>query len=199
MKKLAIVGMEESQEITKALRAEGVEAYSCDLQECSGGHPEWHIVGDIFEVVKSREWDLGIFHPVCTYLAVSNNAAMANGCSKYTAEEGRLLRTQAIEDFMKCTAFANVKKSAIENPIGIMSTIYRKPNQLIQPWMYGHGETKATCLWLRGLPRLNGFNVVEGREQRLHRLPPSPDRAKLRSKTYPGIAFQIAKQWAPYI
>lgn len=189
-----IVGMEESQEVCKAFRSRGHNAFSCDLQDCSGGHPEWHIRGNIFDVIDDPKWDLGIFHPVCTYLTVSNNGSMANGCSKYTAEEGKLLRAEAVDDFMRIVA-CKIPKWAIENPIGIMSTLYRPPNQIIQPWMYGHGETKATCLWLRRLPRLNGFNVVEGREQKVWEMPPSEERTMLRSKTFPGIAKAMAVQW----
>lgn len=189
-----IVGMEESQAIANAFRNAGIKAFSCDIQPCSGGHPEYHLQMDFFEAARLRKWKATVMHPVCTYLSVSNNNAMANGCAKYTAEEGRILRAKAIEDFYKCVDI-NIPLWVIENPIGIMSTLYRKPNQIIQPWMFGHGETKATCLWLRGLPRLNGFNVVEGRESRIHKMPPSEDRGKERSKTYPGIAEAMATQW----
>jgi hypothetical protein len=189
-----IIGCEESQEICKAFRAKGIETYSCDLQPCSGGRPEWHIQGDLFEVLKSRKWKMGIFHPPCTYLTVSNNGSMANGCSKYTAEEAKILRQGAIDFFMRCVN--SLDMWCIENPIGIMSTIYRKPNQTIQPYNYGHGETKATCLWLRRLPRLNGFNVVEGRENRIWKMTPSPERSKERSKTYTGMAQAMANQWS---
>lgn len=189
-----LVGCEESQAVCIAFREKGHEAYSCDLQECSGGHPEWHIVGDLMDVIKSTHWDLGILHPPCTYLTISNNNAMANGCAKYTAEEGMVLRQEAIDFFMKCVN-CGIHRYCIENPIGIMSTVYKIPTQIIQPYNFGHGETKATCLWLRRLPRLNGFNVVEEREQKIWKMSPGPERSKLRSKTYSGIAEAMAEQW----
>ena len=199
---LVLVGCEESQEVTKAFRDLGHEAYSCDLQECSGGHPEWHLQMDLFEAIKLKKWDFACFHPPCTYLTVSANkwykeqperkSGTLVGRERYKA------RLEAIDFFMKCVN-CGIDKWAIENPIGIMSTVYRKPNQVIQPWMYGHGETKATCLWLRGLPRLNGFDVVSGREQRLHKLPPSKNRAKERSKTFLGIANAMAGQWSKHL
>lgn len=129
---------EESQEVCKAFRKRGHEAYSIDIQDCSGGHPEWHLKMDVKDAIKCKKWDFGGFHPVCTYLTVSNNGAMENGCSKYTADEGKVLRQKGIDDFMMCVN-SGIPKWYIENPIGIMSTIYRKPNQVIQPWMYGHG------------------------------------------------------------
>jgi hypothetical protein len=189
-----LVGMEESQEICKAFRNRGHIAFSCDLQPCSGGHPEWHIQCNLFDIIDDPKWDMGIFHPVCTYLTVSNNNAMANGCSKYTAEQGRQYRKEAIADFMKIVN-CNIPKYAIENPIGIMSTEYKQPRQIIQPYNFGHGETKATCLWLRRLPRLNGFNVVPERVGRIWKMSPGPDRTKERSKTFPGIAYEMARQW----
>jgi len=192
-----LVACEESQVVCKAFRAKGHEAFSCDLQECSGGHPEWHINHDVMEVINEG-WDLMIAHPPCTYLTVSANkwynVTEPRESGALVGTDRKIAREEAVEFFMK---FVNcdIPRWCIENPIGIMSSRYRKPNQVIQPWMYGHGETKATCLWLRGLPRLNGFDVVEGREQRLHRLSPGPERAKLRSKTYEGIANAMANQW----
>lgn len=190
-----LIGMEESQAIANAFRDIGIKAFSCDYQQCSGGHPEYHLQMDFFEAAKLRKWKIIICHPTCTYLTVSNNNAMAHGCAKYTKKQGHKLRAQAIADFMKCTEI-DCQRWCIENPIGIMSTRYRKPNQTIQPFNFGHGETKATCLWLRGLPRLNGFNVVAGREQRIWKMSPGKDRTKERSKTYSGIAASMATQWA---
>lgn len=191
---LILVGCEESQAVTIAFRALGHEAYSCDLQDCSGGHPEWHLKRDVQEVLK-EPWDMIIAHPPCTYLTVSNNNAMTHGCKKYTAEEGQQLRKEGIDFFM---LFVNhsCKKKAIENPIGIMSSRYRKPDQIIHPWEFGHGETKATCLWLFGLPKLRPTNIVEGREQKVWKMSPGPERDKLRSKTYKGIAEAMAQQWS---
>jgi site-specific DNA-cytosine methylase len=180
-----LIACEESQAVCKEFRAKGHTAYSCDLLECSGGHPEWHIVHDAIEVM-GYGWDLVIAFPPCTDLAVS-------GARWFPEKVANGSQQLAIDFFM---AFAKYPgKIAIENPIGIMSTKYRKPDQIIQPWQFGHGETKATCLWLKGLPLLKPTNIVEGREQRIWRLPPSADRAKLRSKTFPGIAAAMAAQW----
>jgi hypothetical protein len=199
---IAIIGCEESQEICKALRELGVEAYSCDLQPCSGNHPEWHFQEDIFEILKRIKFDLGIFHPPCTYLTISANKWYKDQPKRKSGAlvgaERRRAREEAIEFFMKLMN-ADIPHIAIENPVGIMSTRFRKPDQTIQPWMFGHGETKATCLWLKGLPKLIPTNIVSGREQRLHKLPPTKDRAKLRSKTYEGIAKAIAKQFTDYL
>lgn len=197
-----LVACEESQEVCKAFRERGHEAYSADIQEPSGGHPEWHILGDVIPLIDgdckfttmdgteheiTGEWDLLIAHPPCTDLAVSG--------ARWFAEkraDGRQQRS--IEFFM---AFANAKcpRIAVENPVSIMSSVWRKPDQIIQPWMFGHGETKATCLWLIGLPLLKPTDVVDGREHRVWRLPPGPERAKARSKTFPGIAAAMAEQW----
>lgn len=194
-----IVGCEESQAVTIALRKLGHNAFSCDLLECSGGHPEWHLQMDVFEAIKSRKWDLLIGFPPCTYLTVSANKWYKDQPPRKSGAlvgaERRQAREKAVKFFMAMVN-ADIPMIAVENPIGIMSTRYRKPDQIIQPWMFGHGETKATCLWLKGLPQLTPTNVVEGREQRLHRLSPTPDRSKMRSKTYQGIAECMANTWA---
>lgn len=192
-----IVACEESQIVCKAFRAKGHRAFSCDLQDCSGGRPEWHIKDDIFNVIDS-DWDLMIAHPPCTYLTISANRWLKDQPERKSGALVGAERRKAVEEavsFFMRMANCNIPRWCIENPIGIMSKRFRKPNQVIQPWMYGHGETKATCLWLKGLPRLNGFDVVSGREQRLHRLSPGPDRAKERSKTFEGIAKAMADQW----
>jgi hypothetical protein len=182
-----LVGCEESQAVTIELRKLGHEAYSCDIDECSGGHSEWHLQMDLFEAISLKEWDMGIFFPPCTDLAVSGARWF-----KEKIADGR--QGRAITFFMKIVT-CGIPRIAIENPIGIMSSYYRKPDQIIQPWQFGHGETKATCLWLIGLPKLKPTNIVEGREQRIWKMPPGPQRAKLRSKTYSGIAEAMAKQW----
>lgn len=181
-----LVACEESQEVCKAFRARGHEAYSCDIQECSGGHPEWHLQVDALEMLK-LSWDLIIAHPPCTDLAVS-------GARWFPEKRADGRQAKSIEFFMTF-ANASAPRIAIENPIGIMSSIYRKPDQIIQPWQFGHGETKATCLWLKGLPPLKPTKIVGGREQHVWKMPPGPDRAKLRSKTFPGIARAMADQW----
>lgn len=180
-----LIACEESQAVTIELRKKGVEAYSCDILPCSGGHPEWHIQGDVLPMLK-EDWDLVIAFPPCTDLAVS-------GARWFPEKRANGSQQKAIEFFLQFTKLDC--KWAIENPIGIMSSHYRKPDQIIQPWQFGHGETKATCLWLNGLPPLVSTDIVEGREQRIWKLPPTEDRAKLRSKTFAGIAKAMADQW----
>lgn len=196
-----LVGCEESQEVTKALRELGFEAFSCDLQECSGGKPEWHLQMDVFEAIKLG-WDMAIFFPTCTYLTISANKWYKDQPPRKSGtlvgQERRDARIEAIDFFMRLYN-CEIPKVAIENPIGVMSSEFRKPDQVLQPWMFGHGETKATCLWLKGLPKLIPTNIVEGRVQRLHLLPKTKNRAKLRSKTYPGIAKAMAEQWGTFI
>jgi hypothetical protein len=192
-----LVTCEESQAVTKEFRKLGHEAYSCDILECSGGHPEWHIKGDVLPLLEQK-WDMIIAFPPCTYLTVSANKwykeqpERKSGTLVGKAREAA--REEAISFFMKFYN-ADCDRIAIENPIGVMSSRLRKPDQVIQPWMFGHGETKATCLWLKGLPKLIATDIVEGREQKLHYLSPSKDRAQLRSKTFPGIAKAMAEQW----
>lgn len=187
LQKKVLIACEESQAVTIQLRKLGVAAYSCDTQPCSGGHPEWHIQGDVIPLLE-QQWDMIIAFPPCTHLASSG--------ARWFPEkrlDGR--QQQAIDFFMKIV-HADCEKIAIENPIGIMSTKWRKPDQIIQPWQFGHGETKATCLWQQGLPKLEPTNIVAGREQRIWKMPPSSNREKLRSKTFPGIASAMAMQWS---
>lgn len=190
-----LMACEESQEVCKAFRERGHNAYSCDTEDCSGGHPEWHLQCDVREVLY-KDWDMIVAFPPCTHLAVSG--------AKHFAKKRELgLQQEAIEFFM---LFANhpCEKIAIENPISIMSTVWRKPDQIIQPYMFGHMERKGTCLWLKGLPLLaETSNVKEEMLKlpykeyaRIHSMPPSKDRAKLRSKTFPGIAKAMAEQWS---
>ena len=181
-----LVACEESQAVTKEFRRLGHEAYSCDIVPCSGGHPEWHLRQDVIPLL-SEAWDMIIAFPPCTDLAVSGARWF-----KEKQKDGRQQRS--IEFFLAFTR-TKCERVAIENPIGIMSSIYRKPDQIIQPWQFGHGETKATCLWLTGLQKLIPTDIVDGREQRIWKMPPSADRAALRSKTYPGIARAMASQW----
>lgn len=197
-----LIACEESQEVCKAFRELGHEAYSCDILECSGEHPEWHIQGDCLPLINGNctfitaegqqvtingIWDMILAFPPCTDLAISG--------ARYFAEKQEDGRQQASIDFFMKIANANCDKIAIENPVGIMSTKWRKPDQIIQPWQFGHGETKRTCLWLKGLMPLIPTNIVDGREQRIWKMPPSADRAKLRSKTFPGVAKAMAEQW----
>ncbi len=198
---LILICCEESQAITIAFRKAGHEAYSCDLQECSGGHPEWHLQMDALKAIKLKKWDLVIAHPPCTYLTISANRwykdQPARKSGVLVGAARRAARKEAVRFFMEFVG-ADVPRMAIENPIGIMSTEYRKPDQIIQPWQFGHGETKATCLWLKGLPLLVPTNIVEGREQNIWKMSPTKDpneRAKMRSKTYEGWADAMAEQW----
>ena len=181
-----LLACEESQAVCIEFRKLGHEAYSCDILPCSGGHPEWHIQGDVLEQLD-RGWDMMIAFPPCTHLAVSG--------ARYFEQKIKDGRQQQGVDFFMKMVNAPIDKIAVENPIGVMSTKYRKPNQIIQPWQFGHGETKATCLWIKGLPKLEPTNIVDGREQRIWKLPPGKDRAILRSKTYTGIAKAMAEQW----
>ena len=183
-----LVACEESQAVTMAMRNKGIQAYSCDLLPCSGGYPEWHIQWDVREALQRLQWDMVIAFPPCTHLAVSG--------ARWFEEKRKDGRQQeAIDFFMLFTRLENIPYVCIENPIGIMSSLYRKPDQIIQPWQFGHGETKATCLWLKGLPKLEPTNIVEGRTPRVHYMGPSKERSKLRSKTYSGIAEAMAEQW----
>ena len=182
-----LVACEESQAVTIELRRLGHEAYSCDIEPCSGGHPEWHLQVDALELLKMK-WDMILAFPPCTHLAVSG--------ARYFEQKRKDGRQQAAIDFFMRFANADCPKIAIENPVGIMSTVWKKPDQIIQPWQFGHGETKKTCLWLKGLPPLIPTEIVEGREHRIWKMPPSEDRAKNRAKTFPGIARAMAEQWA---
>jgi site-specific DNA-cytosine methylase len=189
-----LVACEESQVVCNAFRAKGHEAWSCDILPTSGPHPEWHIQDDVMNILRhdivspsSCEYDMVIAFPPCTDLAVSG--------ARWFEEKKKDGRQQKSIMFFEFFTQLKNKYVAIENPIGIMSSLYRKPDQIIQPWQFGHGETKATCLWLKNLPLLVPTDIVEGREQKVWKMPPSEDRAKLRSKTYKGIAEAMADQW----
>lgn len=197
-----LVACEESQAVTIELRKLGHEAYSCDIEPCSGGHPEWHLQECAKGVLK-QQWDMIIAHPPCTYLTNSGVCWLTGK----NAKPGRWDDLKAGADFFKVFLDHPCKKIAIENPIMhkyAIDIIGRKHDQLVQPFMFGHTERKATCFWLKGLPVLKETNNVKSemdilpknKQQKMHYLPPSKDRAKLRSKTYPGIAQAIAQQWA---
>lgn len=190
----ALMACEESQAICIEARKLGHDAYSCDILPCSGGHPEWHLQCDVRDVLYDSSWDVVLAFPPCTDLAVSGARWF-----KQKWADGR--QQQSIKFFM---LFPYLKcKWSIEQPIGIMSTFYRKPDQIIQPWMFGHMETKATCLWLHGLPLLVETNNVKAemmrlpvnQRNRIHHMAPSPERSRERSKTYSGIAKAMAEQW----
>ena len=226
-----LIACEESQRVCTEFRKRGFNAYSCDIQECSGGHPEWHIKGDALDLINGfctfttmdgtrhiilRRWHLIIAHPPCTYLTVSANKYY--DVSKYgeKAVQREHARYAAIEFFMNFIN-ADCKHIAVENPIGIMSTRYRKPTQIIQPYFFGDNARKSTCLWLKGLPPLIADCIVNpgtitkdgqsvgasanyARDENGHILRwNDPLTSKIRSKTFPGIARAMAKQWGRYI
>jgi site-specific DNA-cytosine methylase len=185
-----LIACEFSGIVRNAFASRGHEAISCDLLESELPclYNENHYTGDIFELLNNSrgwKWDLMIAHPPCTHLAVS-------GARWFKEKQAEQL--SAIHFFMMLVN-APVERICIENPISIMSTKYRKPDQIIQPWQFGHGETKSTCLWLKNLPPLQPSKIVDGREARIHKMPPSPDRWKERSRTYQGIADAMATQW----
>ena len=187
-----LVACEESQAVTKEFRALGHSAWSCDIEPCSGGHPEWHLQCDV-GLILGEQWDMILAFPPCTHLSVSG--------ARYFAEKRADGRQQAAIDFFMQFANHACPRIAIENPVGIMSSMWRKPDQIIQPWMFGEDASKATCLWLKGLPILHPTEII--RKDRYanqtasgqNKLGPSPERAKLRSKTYAGIAKAMAAQW----
>lgn len=202
-----LVACEESQTVCKAFRARGHEAYSCDIQECSGGHPEWHIQGDVIPLLKEK-WDLMIAHPPCTYL--SNAGIGWFNEEKYgdKARERKKKRLEAFDFFMEFVN-ANSPKICIENPVGYVNSHYRKADQIIQPYFFGDPESKRTCLWLKGLPCLTPTNIVEPKIYAYYQKGEKKgkpiywsdykmfgeDRAKIRSKTFQGIADAMASQW----
>ena len=180
-----LVACEYSGRVREAFRNLGHDAWSCDILE-SEDDSEFHIQTRIEDIINDG-WDLMIAHPPCTHLAVS-------GARHFKAKQESGVQQEALE-FVRLLLEADIPKIALENPVSIISSKIRKPDQIIQPWQFGHGETKATCLWLKGLPKLVPTNIVEGREQRIHKMPPSPTRWKERSRTYQGIADAMAQQW----
>lgn len=198
-----LLACEESQAVTIEMRKMGIEAYSCDILPTSGPHPEWHLQQDVLPLLE-QDWDMIIAFPPCTHLAISGAAWFET-----KRKDGR--QQQGIDFFMK---FVNAKcdKIAIENPVGIMSNQYRKPDQIIQPFMFGDSFSKKTCLWLKGLPELVPTNVVSAGEKVTYasgksipkwytdafKLPPS-QRAKVRSRTFDGIAKAMATQWGSLV
>jgi len=179
-----LVACEYSGRVRDAFIKLGHDAISCDLLPTDSPGP--HYQGDVFDLDLSN-FDLMIAHPPCTHLAVSG--------ARHFARKRESGEQQAAIDFFMRLTNAPVKMIAIENPVCIMSSVWRKPDQIIQPWQFGHGETKATCLWLKGLPKLVPTDIVDGREARIHKMPPSKDRWKERSRTYRGIADAMAAQW----
>jgi hypothetical protein len=180
-----LVACEFSGTVRDAFLAKGHEAMSCDLLPGEGDGP--HYQGDVRDVLDFP-WDLMVAHPPCTHLSVSGARHFA--AKRLTGQQ------QAAVSFFMMLAKADIPRIAIENPVCIMSSLWRKADQTIQPWQFGHGETKATCLWLKGLPLLRPTNIVEGREARVHKMPPRPNRWAERSRTFSGIAEAMADQWS---
>lgn len=197
-----LIACEESQTVCKAFRSLGHEAYSCDINDCSGGHPEWHIKGDAIEAIRSRKWDLVIAHPPCTHLAVS-------GARHFAAKIADGRQQEAIDFFMgivnaceeQCVPYC------IENPVCIMSTKWRKPDQIIQPWQFGNKAQKTTCLWLYSLPLLAHTEIVSKGEIKVYKngykmskwMSDLAGNGKKRSVTFTGIANAMAQQWSDYL
>lgn len=207
-----LVACEESQAITKELRNLGHEAYSCDLLPCSGGHPEWHIQGDAIKEAYSGKWDMMIAHPPCTYLAVSGNRWLYN--KDGSKNEDRWKNRNEALDFVQLLMDAPIDKIAIENPVSVISSEIRKPDQIVQPWMFGDEAMKKTCFWTKGLPKLEATDIVgkgeffewidkNGKKKRqalwymdaLSKAKTPEERRTLRSKTFKGMARAIATQW----
>lgn len=213
-----LIACEESQRVCIAFRKRGHEAYSCDILEPSGGHPEWHILGDALKATEGGRittmdgkthdigrWDLLIAHPPCTYLTLAGNKWFKPEFADRFPDRQKQ-RKEAV-DFFMAIANADCDRIAIENPVGIMSSQWRKPDQYIEPYMYGDPEKKKTGLWLKGLPLLKHTNIVEpviihcksgANEPRWHIETmhfPKEERSRLRSKTFPGIAEAMAEQW----
>lgn len=209
MKKILriLLACEESQEVTKRFRALGHEAYSCDILPCSGGHPEWHLQTDVTEILKQK-WDMIIAFPPCTFLTVTGNRWFNIERYGDKARKRHKDRDEAIEFFMMF-ANADCDKIVIENPVGTMSSKWRKPDQIINPYQFGDPFEKKTCLWIKGLPNLVPTDVVEPPKRtefgsgksmttwyaEAWKLP-KEERSKLRSKTFPGIAQAIVDQWS---
>jgi hypothetical protein len=200
-----LVACEYSGRVRDAFIKAGHEAWSIDLLpsespdpdgdawdggEIRGGHLQMDVLQHLRHPLVAMSYDLMVAHPPCTHLSVS-------GAKHFEAKRADG-RQQAAIDFFLAIANAQIPRIAIENPVCIMSSVWREPDQIIQPWEFGHGETKATCLWLKGLPPLTPTNIVPGREPRVHRMPPGPDRWKERSRTYEGIAAAMADQWGAY-
>jgi hypothetical protein len=177
-----LVACEYSGTVRDAFAKKGHEALSCDL--LATDKPGKHYQGNVFDIINDG-WDLMIAHPPCTHLAVSG----ARWFKDKVIEQAEAL------DFVRGLMNADIDRICIENPVSIISSRIRKPDQTIQPWQFGHGETKRTCLWLKGLPKLAPTNIVDGRDQRIWKLPPSPNRWKVRSVTFQGIADAMANQW----
>jgi hypothetical protein len=190
MNSKVLIGCEESGTITSAMRRKGIEAYSCDLQP-TRGNPDWHIQGDVMDAVRSRQWDMIILHPDCTAMAVSGNRWYGRGMPRHQQRVESIEWTTHLWSLAKHHSHA----AALENPVSVIFSHVPDHVQYVQPWQYGHGETKRTGFALYNLPPLTPTNIVSGREGRVFNMPPGPNRKRDRSKTYQGIADAIAEQW----
>lgn len=204
-----LISCEESQTICKAFRNLGHEAYSNDIMDCSGGHPEWHLKMDVFEAVNHMEWDCMIGHPPCTYLTITGNKWFKPEFKDRFPDRHKQ-REDAIKFFIDLYN-VNISYIALENPVGVMSSRWRKPDQYVQPYEYGDPHSKKTGLWLKGLPKLIPTKIVEpqfhiykdGRRDPIWHIEtlklPADERSKARSKTFQGIADAIAQQWGDFL
>lgn len=193
---LVLVGCEESQAVCIEFRKLGHEAYSCDILPCSGGHPEWHLQMDVIEAIRLKKWDLGIFHPPCTWLcaAMRTNAARKDRPTITPVFENE--RKKAFDFFMSLYN-SDIHMIAVENPVGYVNSAFRKPNQIIRPWMFGHPYRKDVCLWTKNLPNLTPTNIVEGRlKLDFWSTKRNIGGVSLKSKTFTGIAKAMAAQWS---
>lgn len=189
---MILIGCEESQTICNAFRSAGYEAYSCDLQP-TRGNPDWHYQTDILNILPTRNWELVILHPDCTAMALSGNRWYGRGMPlNYKREEAIKWTVQLWQESKK-----HANRIALENPASVIFKYLDAPTQYVQPWQFGHGEMKKTGFALHNLPPLLPTNIVGGREERVFRMPPSPNRKRDRSKTYQGVADAIVEQWAP--
>lgn len=197
-----LVACEFSGVVREAFRRRRHDAWSCDILEAEDNSP-YHLQGDVLNYIDNN-WDLMVAHPPCTYLTVAGARWFYHPDDKHLPYEERRphpkypFRRQQQEDalnFVRTLMNAPIEKIAIENPISVISSRIRKPDQIIQPWMFGHGETKQTCLWLKNLPKLVPTNIVEGRDNKIHMMPPGPERWRERSRTFTGIGEAMGEQW----
>ena len=210
-----LVACEESQVVTKRLRAKGHEAFSCDIMECSGGHPEWHLQQDVTELLKQK-WDMIIAFPPCTYLTNAGMCNMTRKNSDNAYRANRIKKRDEAYDFFMLIYNSKCEKIAIENPVGFINSHFRKPDQIIYPYQFGHNVNKRTCLWLKGLPKLEPTNIVdkgdvtiwEGtgksisvwyKETLKEAKGDLKLLSKIRSKTFDGIADAMTEQWGSHL
>ena len=219
-----ICGCEQSQIVATAFRAKGHEAFSCDTEPCTGNHPDYHLQMDVLDAIKGgrittqagtvvsiKRWDMGIFFPPCTYVAASGNKWLKDqpkpASGSLVGAERRLAQQEAV-NFAVRLYDSPIKRVGLENPVGRLSTLWKPPTQIVQPWWFGDSYTKTTCLWLKNLPKLNATNIVDPGKRHItksgkslpdwYNLPPGPERARIRSLTFAGLGQAMAEQWSHF-